>query len=257
MALSYSDLTAVQVAVVQAVRHLGAVTARRLERDHALKAAWEVLIRERWLESHDSVHGELIALGGHARTHCTAQNMYAPYLTSPSAVLDRAFQNDALELLVSEGYVVVDAVYKKATGISRARSGRLVTAQVLHHILRVPNCEPPDGYARAPRDMKERVRGHPILYATVSGGGMSEQRLLRLLKTHDTAIQAYWRSPLLIALPDPAAVRRVVREANTRQQRAVDDIERQFPHHAGNGVKTLVRLVHVPHPEALMGRYGE
>ncbi|MFC3834167.1 hypothetical protein [Deinococcus rufus] len=253
----FTALTPTQAAVLQDVRYFGAVTARRLERDHAPRAEWDVLIRTRWLASHDSVHGELMALGPYARAQYAAQNVFAPYLAGPAAVVDRAYQNDALARLAADGYTMVAPVYKAATGITRATSRRRVTSQVLRHIMRAPNVQDLQLFSRTPPDERERVRGHPLLYATVSGGGISEQRLRRLLTVHDNDIQTYWRSPLLIAVPDLSAVRRVVREANAQQERAVDTHERTNPGQVGRLLRTLVQVIQVPHPDSPEGRYGD
>ncbi|WP_295823377.1 hypothetical protein [uncultured Deinococcus sp.] len=253
--LRSTDLTQVQEAVVQDVRRRGAVTARRVERDHGPIAAWESLIESHWLTSHDSVHGTLVTLGTLGRAHFTDQKVYVPYLSGPSAVLDRAYQNDALECMQAEGYTVVDCVHKRATGITQKTSGRKVTAQILYHILRAPNFSDSQRYHRTPPDSRDRVKGHPFLYATVSGGS-PEQRLRQLVRRYTNNIQS-WDSPLLLAVPDLAAVWRVEREINLRQQRGVEEHERRFPYQSGRLVRTLVRVIHVPHPEPVTGRYGQ
>lgn len=238
--------------VLGAVRHLGAVTTRRLIRDHGPRAAWEELIAEGWLSEYESVHGPLIGLGSRARQYYSDQGLHAPYLTGPSAVLDRAYQQDALEAVMDAGYEVMRPVYKRVTGIHR--NGRTHTSQIIRHILREPGCREPELYQEAQEYKQAQVKGHPSLYATIAGGGLTEQRLQRLIDRHRDDVTSIWNSPLLIAVPNPPLLRSTIRRVNAQRAADVDEHERNFPLQPGKLVRVLVILIHIPHPEGGSGR---
>lgn len=238
--------------VFKGVFDSAARTTRSLIAEYGPKPNWARLLSAGWIQEWHTVYGPVVTLGPEARAEVRAHSSWpqSVCLNTPSGAADRAYQMDAVELLLREGYRVVDHVYKRAGGVGGAAPTHIVAVR-----LRVPDQRMealqerwPGGqpYARDHTGLAPEVLGHPLLYATVSGGGIRVPRLKALLKKHAEHIDE-WRHPLLVAVPEEGNLRAYLRAHEAKQNEVKDGIQRRdrwykrptYPH---------VRLIVLPRP---------
>lgn len=193
--------------VLQAVHRTGALTLRRLVADYGPYPNWRGLVDRGLLVERATVYGPVVgySLTGY-RWACESMPSRPAYLQGPGALADRAYQTDAVALLQSRGYEVVSVTYKRGRKPG-TRTDHIVDMTLRAPLERVPNRRDSlrdDGVVRRP------TRGYPYLYASISGGGITPARLKALLKVHEFS-PAAWGHPLLIATPDAAALRPMLR----------------------------------------------
>jgi hypothetical protein len=165
----------------------------------------------------------------------------------PATVGDRAYLNDAIRLLIDEGYAVERTDFKGAGGL---RHQGQFTDQVTRTILRVPNRVETQlrqmvGPMRKPQanqfGMYPEELGYPSLYVSISSGGIGLARLKRLYRRHHIDIHT-WHHPLIVAVPQEEKMRAFLRGLNARDRNLA----------ASSGYPPfsfgLVRLLHVPMP---------
>lgn len=228
-----ADFTATEQSALNIVQRSGAVTIRVLTAHLGPRTNYDYLFESRLLVERATVYGSVV--GYSAAGYRWAEETFgqAAYLQGPSALADRAYQIDALTLLQARGYEAVRAVYKRGT-----KAGTY-TDHIVRLVVRAPLDRVPDRRETESYDGRiwAYTRGYPYLYATVSGGGITPTRLNALLKQHLRA-PSDWGHPLLIATPDPEALRATLRRREARRG------EDQMP---------LVELLDLPVPD-LVGR---
>lgn len=201
--------------VLRDVRQHGALTTRRLVRDHGPKMTWDALIRDGYLRTARTMYGEVVGLSKATYQFFRYQNEDADdpadqrvdYLTGPTLLADRAFQNDALEILEREGYRVIARQYvnkqKKVVGNGRPEG------HIVSYMLRVPahvaELMAQNKFPVKPFDWRQDYHhlgqtGYPSLYASIGNGGIKSARLRALLRAHEEGPPA-WKHPLIVALP--------------------------------------------------------
>jgi hypothetical protein len=218
----------------------GALTVRRVTAAHGPQVNWRHLLSAGWLRVYETRYGAVLAVGPAARTWLRAHPAdrsvgWVPYIAGPASVADRAYQMDAIDLLVTRGYTFIEHHYKRTGTVTKAAHGRAVTSQIVRSMMRVPEREMRAihanyGPGRPPvRDGNYHLtaaRGHPFLYATISNGGIRLPRLAALYAKHKDAVTGHWFSPLLVALPDGASVHSYVRRMDTEQRRILGTVHR-------------------------------
>ena len=198
-------------AVLQAVHHTGALTLRRLVADYGPYPNWRGLLDTGLMVERATVYGAVVgySVAGY-RWACESMPSRPAYLQGPGALADRAYQADAVALLQARGYEVVSVAYK------RGRKPDTRTDHIVNMTLRAPLERVPDRRDSLRDDglVWRPTRGYPYLYASISGGGITPARLRALLKVHEFS-PAAWGHPLLIATPNPAALRPMLRRLET------------------------------------------
>lgn len=197
--------------VLQAVHRTGGLTLRRLVADYGPYPNWRSLIDQGLLVERATVYGPVVGYSSAGyRWACESMPSRPAYLQGPGALADRAYQADAVALLQARGYEVVSVNYK------RGRKPGTRTDHVVDMTLRAPLERVPDRRDSLRDDglVWRPTRGYPYLYASISGGGITPARLRALLKVHEFS-PAAWGHPLLIATPNPAALRPMLRRLET------------------------------------------
>lgn len=181
--------------VLDSILREGPQTTRSLIARYGPKPNWQSLLSPKCLVEHHTSYGRII---GPSRQLCDL-DVTMPHLVAPSSAADRAYQQDAIRLLKTQGYVFTRREYKRS-GL-RGKVHRTDQATRIH--MRAPEADhtwPP------PTRDDERCAGYPYLYASISGGGIKEAQIRRLIKLHDWDIQC-WDHPLIVAVPDAGALR--------------------------------------------------
>ncbi|BDP44824.1 hypothetical protein DAETH_47930 (plasmid) [Deinococcus aetherius] len=239
--------------VLSKVFQAGALTTRRVTREHGPKPNWSRLLERGYLREVHTVYGPVLAATPLTRQLSAQQGVLldAPYLAGPSAIADRAYQMDALALLAVEGYTLHRHEYRRSTGVGLG-AGR--TSQILLTVLRVPprieaQLSQDWGFVYAPKpdawDIHPEVLGYPNLYASISGRGIRLPRLRTLYRRHRFDIHV-WRHPLLVAVPEEDSMRAFVRALEAER----DELERTVPspHPPPRFPYPLVRFILLPVP---------
>ena len=235
----------------------GAITTRRMISLRGPKPTWSRTIDLGYIREVHTVYGAVLSLGPVGRTNLKESDPQkyakAPYLTGPNALLDRAYHNDALIILVGEGYKVHHKEYKVASGMGRTAEAPGHTSQIVSSTVRVPLAEAARieedwrltvlKPQRTPSGEYPQVAGYPSLYASISGGGIRVERALALLRKHRLDLTE-WRSPLLIVVPDLDPYRDLQR----RLDRAQAALRRSAPGPLGRYPD--LRLIELPLPRA-------
>ena len=103
------------------VAQAGALTTRRIIQEFGPKPNWQALLSGRtYLREYQTPYGAVLALAPQGRALAQQHQQRVPYLAGPSAVTDRAYQQDALTLLQHQGYEVARYIYKKAGKVGGA-----------------------------------------------------------------------------------------------------------------------------------------
>lgn len=223
----------IQARVFWAVADAGALTTRRIVEEFGPKPNWQKLITDQHLREYLTVYGPVLALGQTARRYFArhpgaVEQGPVPYIAGPSAVADRAYQQDVLKALTGQGYTVHHHEYKRTGQVgSAARTGRKTTDQILRTVVEVPpqqmrvlaidwrGLKP---YHRDGWGMYPKVVGYPYLYASIAHGGIKLPKLKALYRQHKADIDS-WRSPLLVAVPDEQELRAFIRAEESKRQR--------------------------------------
>jgi hypothetical protein len=207
--------TAKERSVIREVVRSGALTSRRVIAEYGPMLMWSRTVELGYLREVHTIYGAVLGLGpvGRAAFKVSDPQAYAkaPYLTGPNAVLDRAYRNDALLILIEEGYQRHHSEYKMASGMGRVTGAPGFTSQIVSTTMRVPPAEAVRiewdwnltvlKPKRTPSGEYPQVAGYPSLYASISGGGIRIERVRALLRRHRLDVTE-WRSPLLIVVPD-------------------------------------------------------
>lgn len=225
----WSGFNETQQRVIRRVHGAGACTSRSLVASCGPYPNWHPLISMGLLVERATVYGPVVAYSarGYDWAYDWGVSMgltYDPaYLQAPGTLADRAYQVDALVSLTQRGYESVACKYK------RGRAPGTYTDHIVSMMLRAPLDRVPDR-CDSPRPSLTGIyyddtRGYPYLYASISGGGITPARLRALLKVHQFS-PAAWGHPLLIATPDPAALRPMLRRlAAARSENRVPLVE--------------------------------
>lgn len=240
------NLTGIQQYALNVVGQAGALTSRRVQVECGPRPNWYRLITDRYLNESFTMYGPVLSLTtrGHKVLAVGGQRSL-PYLMGPATVADRAYLNDAIQLMDDEGYTVERTEYKRAGGLKH--QGRH-TDQVTRTILRVPprleiQLRPRWGYVAAynqnPDGSYDEKLGYPSLYASISSGGISLERLKSLYRQHHLDIHD-WRHPLIVAVPEEIKMRAFLRGLNAQ--------ERRISRSLGSLNYELVRLLCLPMP---------
>ena len=212
----------------------GALTTRTIIRLHGAKPNWSRLIDRHYLEPYDTTYGEVMALGDATRDlierYYPEEFKKLPYLTGPYSVADRAYLQDALNTLISDGYSFFYHTFKGASPMVAKRRGpdNQRTSQVVSTCLRVPKDEAhllQRRWGQRVKTMEEITDedkfvpqlGYPTLYASISGGGLSPRRV-RALYNSASKLSTDWRSPMLVVVPDLNLHRDVLRLVSAEQE---------------------------------------
>jgi hypothetical protein len=245
--------------VFWAVAQAGALTTRRVIRQFGPKPNWEAALRQRYLREMQSTYGPVLTVGDVARKLIQArppppEKGLIPYVAGPSAVADRAFLMDALEALAAQGYTVARHDYKKAGTVGNAaRRGAKVTHQIIRTVMKVPETrmswQAADGKPYGPDHygIYPETPGYPLLYATISNGGIKLPRLQKLYKRHKRDI-ARWATPLLIAVPEEGDLGAYIRAVEAAQRAVEDSILRRGISYSPS-THRLIELVILPLPK--------
>ncbi|OLV19220.1 hypothetical protein BOO71_0003451 [Deinococcus marmoris] len=234
-----------------------------MQATHSPRPNWYPLIEGQYLREYQTIYGPTLALASKGQRHLTAAGLLTPSglpfpcLTGPATVVNRAYRNDALRILLNEGYTVDVHEYQMLGGdryIKSIKAGKTGTTNVIvRTVLQVPT----DVAGRIALDHHHRCHvtpleftpegpvtnqlGHPLLYATISGGGISPAGIRALYHRHRLDI-GHWHHPLLLAVPNPREVATYLRSLERERTLSETHLERWkvgFP---------LVRLIHVPVP---------
>lgn len=253
--LGVSTYTPHQIDVVYRVMALGAVTTRRLVAEYGPRVNWQRLVEGGYLREYHTVYGSVIGLGpttygARAENPDVAELQEAAYLTGPTTVADRAYQQDALSLMREQGYHLVGAEHKR-TG---KYVGSKTAAQWTRLRLRVPDLEMEGledhwGRVRLPAQWTptQHALGHPYLYASVASGGIKLPRVRALLRQHRMDIHT-WRSPLIVVVPDEGDLRAYVRGREARRRREHAEHRRLALHVGDPPYYPEITLVVLPRP---------
>lgn len=219
----------------------GAYTLRRLHAAHPEDTAlqgWEELLNLGHLRIYHTLYGQVLGLTDTGRALARRTDTSVVYLSAPSSVANRAYQNDALLLLFREGYGYgLDAWQTR--GAPRKQGPRKHTDEIIRHCLRLPPAamqrasELPYFGSHSVLSRPWHRVGQPSLYATISNGGITRDQAQQYLRRHSSAMRA-WRAPLHLAVPDPARLECLC-SWNT---------PRSLPYGHPS-----VRLIHLPVPE--------
>lgn len=209
-------MTVLQRNVLCAIGDGGAFTSRRVQATHGPRPNWYALIQQRYLREYHTLYGPVLALDRRGRQFFADSGITVPCLTAPGTVVDRAYRNDALQMLLNEGYTLEAHVYQSLGGTLRDRAvaeGKTPCSDVIvQTILQVPRAVAgriayDHGYRCQVTPLQYRPEGpsvdqlgYPLLYASIRGGGINLARLKRLYHLHRTDV-GHWHHPLLLAVP--------------------------------------------------------
>lgn len=227
------DWSETEIEVLNAVRRSGALSVRSLIRRFGPFPNWTQLVDWGFLLKTETTYGPVLTLAAATRDCLMAEGqlqgrkLKIAYLRGPGAIVDRAYQADAIAQLRSEGFTRLRHTYKQRGAIREKSNNRYTTDQIVSSTLRVPDdeaevLEAKWGVQVQPlnevdqQDYSHRL-GYPTLYATISGGGIHVKRVIALLKVNRTAI-VEWRSPLLVVVPDLAPFRDLQRRLDAIQE---------------------------------------
>ena len=201
-----TSLSEIESDVLRRVHYAGALTRRSLIRDYGPYPNWQRLVVDGPLHEVATVYGTVICYSAQGYRWALTAGFADPpsYLQGPSVVADRAYQHDAVHLLQSRGYQVHDCTYK------RGRRPGTYTDIVVNLTMRAP------ADRLVTRTKPSSRYGYPVLYAAVSGGGITPARLRSLLRHHGWD-QIGWGHPLLIATPNVTALRPTLRRLAATQ----------------------------------------
>lgn len=210
---------------LKAVGQAGALTSRRVQDEWGPRPNWYRLITDGYLNESHTLYGPVLSLTtrGH-KVLAVGEHRTLPYLTGPATVADRAYLNDAIQLMDDEGYTVERTEYKGAGGLRH--QGRY-TDQVTRTILRVPprieaQLRRDWGFVHPLRPIPDgsypEQLGYPSLYASISSGGIGLARLKSLYRRHEYHIHD-WRHPLIVAVPDEDKMRAFLRGLEAQARR--------------------------------------
>lgn len=245
-----APLTPTERRVVNNLATAGALTSRHVTTTYGPRPNWHRLLQRGIIREVHTVYGSVLGLTPDTWQKAMSVNRpQTPYLQGPTSLADRAYQMDALRLLKLEGYTLSRHEYKGSGGVGR-RGG--TTDQITRTVLHVP----PSTAAHLAEDWGQvvaptwdstllqwpEVLGHPSLYATISGGGLTPAGLRRLYRRHHLHIHD-WRHPMIVAVPDDRPHRAYVRALEARYQ-AADAESRSSPQ-----PYPLIRLVVLPFPQ--------
>ena len=247
------SLNEIEQGVLLWIGELGGVTSRRTQQVQGPRPNWHRLIRENYVREYSTVYGKVLGLTAKGRAVFKDQNF--PYLASPSTVVDRAYLNDALSILLGEGYKVAYVEHQRASpkqggGLHRTPA---TTDVIVRTTLRVPERLADQIYADTRYEVKPlefvggrngvpvSQLGYPYLYASIRNGGITPAALKRLHKLHRFDIDQ-WHHPLLLAVPDPKEFHRLLRKLEI-------EYTQDSPSHYRFGF-SRVRLIRLPCPAA-------
>lgn len=262
------DLTDFESRVFRAVAEAGALTMRRVIAELGPLPNWSVLIDSQYLRRVDTVYGSVLGCGPVGREAVRTgheEGLEAlPYLTGASSLADRAYQNDAFQALFREGYTLGHHLYKTASPMITGHRGsdRPWTHQILSTCLRVPDTEAElislrwGQQVRPPRgvEIHESRLGYPMMYATLSGGNVSRQRVAALY-TQARRLSSEWRSPMLVVVPDLTVHRDVLRRVAAEQAADQREARNSFPR-GRLGSYPALRLIEQPLPKRVQRTSG-
>ena len=244
----------------------GALTTRSVIRRWGPKPTWSRLLELNYLRKVDTQYGEVIGVGdvGRAQVKSSFPRDFEslPYLTGANSLADRAYQQDALIALGQMGYTVHYHEYRRASPmvIKHRASDRHWTHQIVSTCLRVPESEARMLALRWKQRVKEvkdvvgvevhefRL-GFPHLYATISGGGLSKQKVEALYRKA-SSWSSDWRSPMIVVVPDLEQHRDVLRRV-CAEQRACQLSDRTSEPETHFGTYPVMRLIEQPLPKSV------
>lgn len=249
--------------VFWAVLDAGALTTRTIIKKWGPKPNWLGLVKSKRLQEVNTIYGSVITVGdiGHEEVERRFPDEVTKliYLKGPSAIADRAYQQDALITLTQQGYTIYAHEYKRASPmVMRHRDSRRPwTHQIVSTCLRVPEIEAQLLASRWGQRVKqigdiigveahEHRLGYPYLYATISGGGKSQQWVEAMYKRAATW-SSDWRSPMLIVVPDLALHRNILRRV-AAEQKANEDFDRKSAAPSYLGSYPVLRFIEQPLP---------
>lgn len=251
-------------AVFMGIARAGALTTRHVIQRFGPKPNWQLLLDHHWLKEYQTPYGPVIALNVKGRELAQEKLVHVPYVAGPASVADRAYQNDALEVLTARGYTLHHHDYKKAGRVGKAaQEGRPFTDQILRSVVQVPpeqmrtlviHWGPGVAYQPERGGSHTRAVGHPFLYASISSGGIKLIKLRALYQKHKAAIDS-WRTPLLIAVPQEGDLRAFVRAVEAQHRRKLEKPERErrsWDCPAYSCIELII--LPVPHTRGLLSR---
>lgn len=238
--------------VLRAVADAGAITTRRITEQVAIRPNWYRLLEFQLLTELHTLYGAVLIIAVNRREQ--VQDLLGltdmPYVAGPAVAADRAYQNDALQLLETEGYELDHCDYKRTALNGIVKPTSIVTRAVLRiprSLEQLMKYDYPGQRVAPPQfdylsGMPE-VYGYPSLYATVANGGVSLARLKRLYRSHEHDIHI-WRHPLIVAVPDDRPYRAYLRKLDVERSIAEEGAG-LYPLHYRYG---LIRLLVLPIP---------
>lgn len=205
------DLTDTEAAAFRYLAARGALSAEHLDRsfnNYELDTYWYGLKDAGLVRIYHSSYGPVVGLTDQGRAHARTMLSYVPYLNAPASVANRAYLNDALELLYHQGYKT-SADPPICRRYPHSPTGRKYTDEIISCTIRIPD----DAYANVSYQPSRGSHsalyrpytrpGQPILYASIANGGITPKQGETYLKRHKHHITS-WQTPLLLVVPDPA-----------------------------------------------------
>lgn len=214
-----TEWTEAELTVLVLLRDQGALTTRRVILECGPKRYWQSLLSGGWLNEFYTLYGSVLGLTNKSRHYILTRWGRAEYLNAPSTCANRAYEQDAVQLLRAHGYTPISFLLQTVdTGIGKR------SRQPAYQVMQLPlddlfALEAAWDRSRefnlyGPKSQPAAI-GYPYLYASIANGGISLPQLKRLFRKHQRDIMR-WRTPLLIAVPDEAPCRDYVRTINAR-----------------------------------------
>lgn len=216
------EWTETELNVFYDIRQELAITSRLVTAVHGPRPNWSRLLDRQIIREVKTTYGPILTL---TEAQSDAEG-FTQRLRGPASLADRAYMMDAVRLLQGLGYEWLDWNQK------RYRDTQQLTAHITSARMRAPEEEwrPILAHYRNPASriqpsgIPEEMLGEPWMYARCSGGGIKATQLRALLKVHRDHIPNYWRSPLLIVVPEEdASLRALIRRENEKHRRSYEN----------------------------------
>ncbi|GGL89918.1 hypothetical protein GCM10010840_29910 [Deinococcus aerolatus] len=205
------NLTDTEAAAFWYLAARGALSAEHLDRsfnNYELDTYWYGLNIAGLVRIYQSSYGPVVGLTDQGRAYARITLPSVPFLNAPASVANRAYLNDALELLYRQGYKPSDDP-PTSRRYPHSPTGRTHTDEIISCTVRIPDNAYANVSYRPSRGSHSVLYnpytrpGQPRLYASIANGGITPKQGETYLKRHKHHITS-WQTPLLLVVPNPA-----------------------------------------------------